>query len=610
MHDLAVLFGYSEPSAVREWGRQEVLAFDLPAMQACRAAGIPFLTPGDLFSAAQFRTSFGDALVNVETVFEAIDKKYADEIGFPHAFKSNIYHFLCYLAELHYMKGLARALKHRYSTPLILTSRTEDIDDEARIAMTAGGFGYRVFMKHDAPLYNMRHFARALGMPAIKRLPAPADHRSRLRLRVPRHAYLLRPANFDLLYEKLASKVAPIFHANRGQNVVWCVQDGFEVARLKRYIRNCRFVDPMRDLGPIPGGISREGVRLKYRELLDTLVQLYPEWQAELTGLLDAYHRDVVARMPALTEQIAAQIERHGPCCALFSIGAGVPVEGLYAWMLNERRIPIFTFQHGGSDNLYFSTPLNKYYEFSPYVEQTTICVSKAEVDARRRKYGDMSTVAAGGIRMFEWKTSRRRRRERSGNGRLLYVQGRYPSEMWKNLFCVEDESQIFAKHEQFFEKVSKYRLAVDIKLYPGTAKLYGPYFRRFAHRHGVEDFRLVADMPAEVTAPAYDVVVVEYIASALNGFCMLLDKPVIYYLFDDLVKADIADDFYRRHYVAHHGDALDALLGQYREGRLASKYSWACVDKYVYPVDGVNPGARIAEFMKSSVARWRDGVQ
>jgi hypothetical protein len=152
-------------------------------------------------------------------------------------------------------------------------------------------------------------------------------------------------------------------------------------------------------------------------------------------------------------------------------------------------------------------------------------------------------------------------------------VQGRYPSEMWKNLFCTEGEALLFTKHEQLFELVSKYKLTMDIKLFQETIKLYGPYFRRFMKRYGIKNARLLYGVPAEVVAPDYSLIIIEYIGTAMNVFFMALDRPVIYYLFErNLINPAIAQDLYRRHYVACNIHEMEMLLKRFKDGESHSE--------------------------------------
>ncbi len=601
---LAIVSGHWDSSQLKEvkLSNTDVLAFDLPAMQACRLCGIPFLTPSDFYSSDEFRWTFRQMLSEIQPLFENLDRKYTSEITYPHAFKGNMYPFFCYFADLHYLRALGRAINQRYADKCIMMTGFEDMEaDRTLVPMSCDIFESQLFTKSEARIYNLRHLSKLLGQPPIMRVPPPKQDWLKRRTLVNlhrRYGYLLRPTNWSVLFEKLKTRFGSKANARNGQKIIWCIQDGFDVAALKKYMPDFAFVNPIRGLLEKGKDFAVNDIGPIYKEAVLALEELYPEWASEIAVLMEKYHEGVVCRLAPVAERITEQLHIDQPRCALYSIGAVIPLETLYAWVLNQYKVPIFSFQHGGS-NLYFNTPQNKYVEFNDDIDQTVLCVSKIEAELRQKKDQRSGPATSGAIRLFEWHQSRRRRRQAAGNGRVLYVQGRYPSEAWKGLFGSEGEDVLFAKHEQFFDLAAKYDFPLDIKLFPGTAKCYAPYFRRFIQRYGLNNARLLYDVPAEVVAPNYSLIIVEYIGSALNAFFMALDRPIVYYLAErDLVNPVIAHDFYRRHYVAHDGKELDEVLGSYKRGRLASKYSSDYVDKYVYPLQSGNPGIRIAQML------------
>lgn len=607
---LVIVSGYADFSQIMGMNGSDtdVLAFDLPAMQACRFSALSFLTPDDLYSSHEFRRTFGQTLNKLERLFENLDRKYAGVIAYPHAFKSNIYPFLCYFADLHYIGGLARAIQQRYVNKRIITAGSEDIETHGSLMpMACGIFDNQVFIKSNASIYNLRHLAKLLGHRPVARVRQSQEdwfeHCSLCNLSH-RYGYLLRPANWGVVVDKLKAKSEMRLKSSHRQKVIWCIQDGYDVAALKKYLPGYTFLDPIKSLLKLQKNLSGKSIESFCHEAVETLIEFYPEWEIEITELMEKYHMGVVCHLAPLAECITEQINTSLPECALYSIGAVVPLEALYAWVLNQCKVPIYAFQHGGS-NLYFNTPLNKYIEFNPDIAQTTFCVSKVEGDLRNQGDRQSQVVSTGGIKMFELHEECQKRTKLPGNGRVLFVQGRYPSEMWKNLFCTEGEDRIFAKHEQFFELASQYNLMLDIKLYPGTAKICAPYFRRFAQRYVMKDTRLLYSEPAELIASKYSLIIMEYIGSALNVFFMLLNRPVIYYLSEhDMVNPAISTDFYQRHYVAHDRTVLAELLRRFRQGTLVTRYSPDYLDKYVFPVDEVSPGLRIATLIKTASKR------
>lgn len=588
----------------------DVLAFDLPAMQACRSSGIPFVTPSDFYPPAEFRQTFERVIHQVETLFEQVDRQYAQDITYPHALKSNIYSFICYFSDLYYLSGLAKSIRHRYSSTQVITTEREEIAvKQWQSPMDPHIFGNQVFRKTNATTYNLKHLWKLLDRPPVLSFPQSAEDRIGQNFLIQfqrRYAYLLRPKNWSTLFLKLRHAVRAGKNIRGDKRVIWCIQDGYEVAPLKKYMPEFTFVSPISELKDTASNLWRCDTTPFYEYALAPLGEIFPEWTTEIGALLQDYHEGVVCLIPAVMEMIAVQMAADQPHCAFYSIGAGIPLDGLYAWILNQRRVPIYSFQHGYSCNLYYTAPFNKYWEFNTDVDQTNIFVSQREVELRMERELRPSQcvhkeIAGGSIRLFEWHEAHRKQTERPGNGRILYVQGRYPSEMWKNLFCSEGEDIIFEKHERLFEAVSSYGLPLDIKLYPGIGKLYAPYFQRFARRYSLRDVRFLYSQPAERVAPDYSLIIVDYIGTALNAFFMLLDRPIIYYLSErELVNPAISEEFCKRHYVVHDGKGLHRLLQLFKQGTLPSNYRTEYVDKFIYPVDGVSPGARIANIVRN----------
>ena len=610
---VAIVAGYWDSAQLQEAIRTiqldtDVLAFDLPAMQICRVSGIRFITPQDLYSSAEFRQTFGQVLITLEDLFESIDQKYEIEIGYPHAFSANFYPFAVYLADLHYLSGLGKAIREQYTNKYILIAGSEDIEsNSARIPMSCDIFENQMPRKDDAAIYNLRRLSGLLGSPPLvvrgRRLDKDYAETSSLRQFQRRYGYLLKPSNWSLLLRKIGIRLSRSKDIDDGQKLIWYIQGGYEVAALEKYMPNLTFVNPVDNLRRKPSSSPSNLISPIYKEAVCALGDLYPEWATELEELMRQYHEKIVSREPVLAEKIAEQIDSDRPQCALYSIGAIRPLEDLYAWVLNQQNVPIYSFQHGGGSLYFCFNPMPKI-EFKTCIDQTTFCVSKVEAELQQKhvQSSQSSVVAGGSIRLFEWHTARTNASRESTNGRILYIQGHYPSDAWKTLFTSEGEEIIFAKHEQFFSLASKYDLKVDIKLFPARPGRFYLYFRSFLKRYGIRVGRLLFGERAELLAPNYDLVIIEYIGSALNSFFMVLDRPVVYYLAEQqLINPAIEADFCRRHYIAHNGKELDELLQRYKQGTLLSKYSLEFVDKYAYPLENGNPGVRVAKILRQA---------
>ena len=71
-HSLAIVSGPVDAARLRaaKPSSTDLLALDLPAMQACRSSGSPFLTPSDFYSSSEFRSTCEVILRGVERLFE------------------------------------------------------------------------------------------------------------------------------------------------------------------------------------------------------------------------------------------------------------------------------------------------------------------------------------------------------------------------------------------------------------------------------------------------------------------------------------------------------------------------------------------------------------
>jgi hypothetical protein len=84
------------------------------------------------------------------------------------------------------------------------------------------------------------------------------------------------------------------------------------------------------------------------------------------------------------------------------------------------------------------------------------------------------------------------------------------------------------------------------------------------------------------------------------------LKIPVIIYDrdFDKIrISDDVLSDLCRRCYIARNKNELSGLLEKYKAGNLPSKWSVDFIDKYIYSVDGGNPGESIAKYIDSVVS-------
>jgi hypothetical protein len=575
-------------------------------MQSCSFAGIPNITINRLHPSQVFRRSFRQTLSVAENIFEDLDRQYANEIGFPRTYRSNLYPFASYLADLQYLASVARAIRQAYPiVRFLIAGSGRLLVQSAEMPIGCDILQNQLFVKGDARAYNLQRLVKLLDSPPIVQVPE-ADRR-RIQgctsLHFPnRHSYLLRPTNWGLLVEKLRRRLKQIKQTRTGRNIIWCIQDGYDVEALKKYLPDFTFIDPLANLAKNKAQLPAKMVSPIYQAAIARLTELFPEWTTEIVEMMEKYHIGVACRLPVVTEWLNRLINADRPQCALYSIGAITPVETVCAWVLNQNKIPVFSFQHGGS-NFYFNTPLTRYVEFNPGIDQTTFSVSRLEAEFRHKSDPGCQVVEAGAINLYEWHTTRYRQDRENRNGRVLLIQGRYPSEAWKNLFCTEGEDLIFQKHEQLFDSAARHGLGVDIKLYPDSIQRYAPYFQRFLRRFGIKQSRIFNGIPAERIASDYELIIMEYIGSALNAFLMLLDRPVIYYLAEpELINPVVAEAFHQRHYVARDGKDLDRLFNDFRCGVLRSKYDPRFVDQFVYPLDGVDPGKCIAEHIRRSL--------
>ena len=66
------------------------------------------------------------------------------------------------------------------------------------------------------------------------------------------------------------------------------------------------------------------------------------------------------------------------------------------------------------------------------------------------------------------------------------------------------------------------------------------------------------------------------------------------------MIKDSVKNDLRSRCYIVENKKELESLLVKYKEGKLPTKWTESFIDKYIFPLNGSNPGEEIAKFINN----------
>lgn len=572
----------------------EVLALTPSAMLSLDILDVSYKTTEDFYKTETFRSDMRRLNEEIEKILCELDKVCEQLVGFPYSYTGNIYWFLCIFADLFYMERLSEIIQRKYDKIYLFSNAIPNN-----------------LLWSNLTYSERKYHTQATGI--MKKIQILQNTLNSVLIpdglqEYPSNLYFLKGKSYlksmpYRLRKVIRQKGGHIFRRaqtlnswNRKKRTIFVIQDGHEIGWIKKYMPEFNFVNPVASLNttvtsltPVKYDFNRVG-----SILAPFLEGKYPKLKICIQELFSSYHREVIGRLGYLKESFQELIDNHRPKMLLFSTGATEVTESLFAYVANQRGIPVIYFQHGGatifSEHLY-----QKYLERNIKINKTLILNSKAE--ANEANHDGSDCVALGSILRYELT----KKHSKSLNNKILYCCGPFPFHHYKDLHFNASDKQCYLRNHDIIEATKENLLSIDIKLHPVEQNYCFDYFTQLIREIKHTKARIIYGVPAESIMKSYGLLVIDYLASAITPIAIALKVPIILYLKDlSTANPSALEDLRKRCYIVHDREMLSEVLKKYASGKLPSKWSDDIVDRYVYPVKNGHPGANIANYIKS----------
>ncbi|MBN2452647.1 MAG: hypothetical protein JXB40_00105 [Candidatus Omnitrophica bacterium] len=564
----------------------DIYAMTPGAMFSCEENGIPCITNEDFYACSQFHSDAGTLQAATEGLFADLDKQYGHYSRFPRAYTANIYWFLILFIDMLYVSKVSENMKQLYGDFIIVGRKEWDGPLKMNILVSPNGFMPR--------FVGLENKVRMLSQCLSGRYRWIDGARGELSAGY--ISWRLFCYRLKQIRKKAVSIMSAGFSARNGRaRTLFVIQDGYEVASLKRHLRGHKFISVSRELAADAGKSSGAGVKAMGdgHKLAAFSKRFFPVFEQYVAELFDIYRRDIVERISHFDFSIRAMIEKYKPSAFLYSIGSSRAYEDLYAHVASENNIPVFYFQHGGSVQAFHKCPHQKYCEHNEHIRKIQIYHSKIEHAICADELGLPGGVTCGSMKFFDIYKKAKIAPLKSRT--ILFGPTVFNFNAWKKLLYNVPDGEMYIVHKDILGVTAELSLRLDVKVHPGQDDYQNAHFNRLIKRYG-KDARIVRKIPAEEIFGDYGMLIIDNIDTMLIQIAFLYPIPIILYFKDcSILNARTRADLESRCYFVSDRDGLRRCLEQYKEGALPSKYSPDMIDKYVFPVGGEEPAARIA---------------
>jgi len=571
----------------------DYLAFTPAAMLNLKRVGIHFLTPADIYDSQVFLEDLVSLNSKTETEFKKIDAICETCTSVSHAYTGNILYFLKLFANLLYLEKIAHVIKQQYTDVFLVYPAEPE-----RLKWEESSFAELQSIPMAYGLEKKIQILNFLLEPQLLYDETPPD------LQVPDYvktkALLINTPEriIRALKQKRIRIPCRSNCSNSGKKRLAVIQDGYEVGYLRRYLENdFDFITPTKGIRQTISQMAPVAYDFQkiQSSITDHLMSHFPLLGETVGGLFKAYHSEIVGRLKFFKQRIETTLEGARPAGLLFSVGIRDVVDNIIAQVANRNKIPVFCFQHGGA-SIFFNNPYQKYLETDEKTEKTLFLNAKTETPYAQ--HGKSHCIVTGSVSKFK----NLKNSEKPGIQRVLYCSAP-PSFYTYNVMSANVDDRGWHQNTRDILSVcSQLNIGIDIKLNPLEQNYTYNYFKQLKSEFPNNPVNIVYGIPAESILSKYNLILLDYIATAIFPLIVAMQKPVVVWQKDDTkINPAALHDLRERCHLVRGKDEFRDVIAEFKNGRLATKWQPRFIDRYVYPVARGNPGWNIAAHIKSA---------
>lgn len=572
----------------------DVLAFSPSAMLSLDTMNIPYKTTEDFYEDKIFREELNSLHEKIEQKFAELDKTCEDFVSFPYAYTGNFVYFFRLLANLFYLERLSLEIGKKYNKIYLLDSTKPKTlfwgnltySDLISIPQTKGLDNKIQVLRSLLPVEEIPE-----GLQNLSAIPCGLKVKAFFKETPLRLKKGIKEKRFSVFGRR------DIFNFGKLKNkVLFIIQDGYEVGFLRKHMGDFTFINPvisLRNKIPRLPPVNYDFNQVKCK-LQDFLEANFPKTKSLIESLFLSYHREFVGRIGYFRKLFEKSVAQSKPKAMLFSAGARDVFDRVFCDIANQKNIPVFYFQHGGSA-IFIKNIFLKHSERDVKVRKTLILSSA--VEKNEAEHDDSKCIVFGSVMRYQILNSN----PKINNDEALYCCSPFIFYNYTSLLFNISDKHLYQVNRDILEVCKEKSLKVDIKLHPVQEDYNFNYFRQLINTIKYSKVQIVYGQLAESIIKSYGLIIFDFLGTAVFSLALSLKVPIILYLKDpSVVNECVLKDLTERCHIVKNREELNQALKKYSAGNLSCKWSLDIIDRYVYPVKKGHPGGNIANYIRS----------
>ncbi|KJU82060.1 membrane protein [Candidatus Magnetobacterium bavaricum] len=585
---VVLLEGFFNPADIRQniSGDTDVLAVTPASILACDIYKQKYIAFDSLYNAHTFRKENLLLIRDIEFLFGEIDNEYKKYFTYPRAFTGNIYPFIVFFASLLYISRISESIKNTYQKiSYIGTKYPVYLSKLDKMNFRNNEIFYRYTFGIDNMLAMLQSTLIIDEFIEI--------NTNRINDKNKRLNNLKNTLHFGKHYLLMIINSV----TRRKTDTVFIFNINYEVLHIKEFLK--------RDYNIIHTSVItllkvRKDRKLYhqylYSKYVDDLIEKWTVFRSVKQYILKIfriYHDCMLTGIESLGKSFNQYLHRYNPHCLIHSTGAITVIDDLFCFIAENRKIPIFYFQHAGATSFH-SDPYNKYCDYNENIKKINILYSVKDFDENKDFLKEGAPL--GSVQLYEFY-----HKKVQATKDILYCPGIFAISSYKEIMRSLTDLEKHRQCNEVLDIIYRSHISADIKIHVIEEDYYYCYFINLLNTFKSHEFRLLKGFKVEKIMKDYKLLILDFIGSQLIALSILIEVPVILYIKDkSFINKNYFEDVLKIFYVVESKDELGELIDQYKKGMLEPKFNIDMVKKYAFPDVDKNPKTDIYDYIKN----------
>ena len=578
-----------------------ILALDQSVMILLDKNGIKYKVIEDFYTPEEYYVGTHTFKSKVEALMSNLDIASEKSVYFPYAFSGNKHYLLTWFDDLYFLEKFINIIQHKYENIYLFSSFKPKIISKRSLSFSVLNShkknGTISFPTERTQRRKIELICDVIDVEFIRDV-------SRSNKIFPVHLEFINFINKVFGYIGRRIPKTNFFELkinNLKKETAYIIQDGHEVLYLKNYLSNISYLKPTNLLRK---NIEREQPSIIINTEINNILDEFIRNNFSILGsyinlFMRSYTVEIVGRVKSFKEEFEVLIRKDKPSIFLLSAGTRDVFDSICCYVGNSYNIPVLIFQHGGH-SLFTPAQYQESLEYPIALKNILVAQSSKEVAILKNRAKDI--VCMGCIQKFE---SIQAGSDEAPSKSILFCLGPDVNLSFRQLLIYYSTNIKYRQSLDVMATVQDLSMTVDVKLHPSGEKNSYYCIKDVVDDNKYKNVNILYGSFGEVVSKNYQIIILDYIGSALTGHILSLKIPIIIYQynFDESKLIDeVKRDLRSRCYIAKSKKELFELLERFKAGKLPSKWNENYIDGYLYPIKNGNPGANIANYIDNII--------